>query len=140
VKIIDSSSLGKYVNKEENWQEIAKHLVSEQCSTLEFAVLEVGNSVWKRVLRKEISKNGAMDVYKEFVRAVFEDGLVRLLSAESGLLDASLEFALEEKLTMYDSAFVQTAQRNKCELITSDEKQSDASKKHYPGIPVTYIR
>ena len=128
------------MNKEENWQEIAKKLVSEQCSTLEFAVLEVGNSVWKRVLRKEISKNEAIDVYKEFIRAVFEDGLVRPLSTESDLLDASLEFALQEKLTMYDSAFIEIAQRNKCGLITSDEKQSDASKKHYPGISVTYIR
>jgi predicted nucleic acid-binding protein len=140
VKIIDSSSLGKYVNKEENWQEIAKKLVSEQCSTLEFAILEVGNSVWKRVLKKEISKNEAMNVYKEFVRAVFEDDLVRSLTVESGLLDASLEFALQEKLTMYDSAFIEVAHRNKCELITSDEKQRDASKKHYPGISVSYIR
>lgn len=140
MRVIDSSSLAKYVNKEENWEQVEKSLLAEGSSTLEFAMHEVGNSVWKRVLRKELSQQNALTAYKEFVRAVFEDGLLTLVSLESDLLSDSLELAIQGKVATYDSAFIELAHRNKCELITSDGSQRDTSKKHYPSIHVVYIK
>ena len=140
MRVIDSSSLGKYVNKEQRWEEVEARLAAKETSTLDFAMHEVGNSVWKRVLKKEVSNQDALATYKDFVRAVFEDGLVILVQANSDLLNASLELAIQEKTATYDSAFIELAHKNKCELITSDERQHFISKKHYPTMHVTYIR
>jgi predicted nucleic acid-binding protein len=140
VIVIDSSSLGKYANKEDNWAEVEKKFAVEGSSTLEFAMHEVGNSIWKRILKKEISEQNALIVYREFVRAVFEDGLVTLVPAEPDLLSSSLELAIQEKVTTYDSAFIELAHKNKCELVTSDERQRVISKKRYPTMRVVYIR
>lgn len=138
--IIDSSTLSKYINKELDWEKVEKRLADDAVSTLEFALLEVGNSVWKRVYKKEIPVENALGAYREFVQSIFEEGLVTLLPAESSLMNDSLELATHEKITMYDSAFIELAKKNKCELITSDEKQRDAAKKQYPSMHVTYIR
>jgi predicted nucleic acid-binding protein len=140
VKIIDSSTLAKYANKEQNWEEIEKQLAGEKCFTLEFAMHEVGNSIWKRVLKKEIPKNDAFSVYREFVQAVFDGGIVELIPVDQGLLNESLELAIQESLTMYDSVFIELAHRNKSGLVTSDATQSDASKKHYPNMTVVLTR
>lgn len=50
VRVIDSSSLTKYVNREDGWRSMEKYLM-EGCITLSLAVKEVSNSVWKRVLK-----------------------------------------------------------------------------------------
>ncbi|MGI0079490.1 MAG: type II toxin-antitoxin system VapC family toxin, partial [Nitrososphaerales archaeon] len=105
-----------------------------------FAMQEVGNSIWKRVLRKEVPKENALSVFQEFVRAVLDDGIVDLVRLEADLLYASLKLAVEERITIYDSAFIELARRNKWGLITSDDKQRDISKKCYATIHVTYIK
>ena len=91
-------------------------------------------------MKKEMSFQDALTVYKEFVRSVFEDDLLNLVPTKSDLLNGSLELALQEKIATYDSAFIELAHQNKCELITSDEKQRDISRKHYPTMRVTYIK
>ena len=113
MRVIDSSSLAKYVNKKQNWEKVEKQLLIEGSSTLEFAMHEVANSIWKRTLKKELSPQNALAVYKEFVRAVSEDGLVSLVHAESDPSYASLEVAIKEKITTYNSAFIQLAHKNK---------------------------
>ncbi len=138
--IIDSSSLSKFANKEQDWEKVERKLADREVSTLDFAMLEIGNSIWKRVSKKEIPAENALSIYKEIVRSIFEDGLVILVPAESALLNDSLELAIREKITTYDSAFIELANKNKCELVTSDGKQRDTSKKRYPSIRVTFIK
>jgi len=140
VIIIDSSSLSKFANKEQDWEKVERKLADREVSTLDFAMLEIGNSIWKRVSKKEIPAENALSIYKEIVRSIFEDGLVILVPAESALLNDSLELAIREKITTYDSAFIELANKNKCELVTSDGKQRDTSKKRYPSIRVTFIK
>ena len=138
--VIDSSSLSKYVNKEQDWEKVEKKLFAEGVSTLEFAILEVGNSIWKRVSRKEIPVENALSIYREIVRSIFEDGLILIVSTESVLLNDSLDLAIHEKITTYDSAFIELTKKGKFELVTSDEKQRDIARKRYPSIHVTYIK
>ncbi|MEM3430870.1 MAG: type II toxin-antitoxin system VapC family toxin, partial [Candidatus Bathyarchaeia archaeon] len=66
MKVIDSSSLSKYVNREANWKEVRKHL-EEGCMTLDLAIKEVGNSIWKRVSRGELDPDTAMSLFKDLV-------------------------------------------------------------------------
>jgi predicted nucleic acid-binding protein len=66
VKVIDSSSLSKYVNRETNWDRV-RELLREGCTTLELAVKEVGNSLWKRVTRGEVTADTAITTYEDFV-------------------------------------------------------------------------
>jgi predicted nucleic acid-binding protein len=122
--------------------ESRKHLqlAAEECSTLEFALHEVGNSVWKRVLRKEISKEAAMSVQKRIPSGRFRRGSSRPVAVELVLLKASLELAVQEKLTTYDSAFIELAHRNKCELVTWNGRQRDVSKKNFPAISISFIK
>lgn len=128
------------MNKEQDWEKVEKKLFADEVSTLEFAILEVGNSIWKRVSRKEIPVENALSIYREIVRSIFEDGLVIIVSTESALLNDSLDLAIHEKITTYDSAFIELAKKGKFELVTSDEKQRDIARKRYPSIHVTYIK
>ncbi|MDG7000849.1 MAG: type II toxin-antitoxin system VapC family toxin [Nitrososphaerota archaeon] len=139
MKVIDSSSLAKYVNKEPNWEEVAKR-IAEGSSSLEFAILEVGNSIWKRVLKKEIPQSNASTVFQEFVKAVLESGLVTLVPLGEDLFNSSLKLAITERITVYDSAFIELAHRNRWGLITSDERQRDISKKRFASMAVEYIK
>jgi predicted nucleic acid-binding protein len=140
VRVIDSSSLGKFVNKEANWREVAKMIEFERVSTLEFALKEVGSSIWKRVIRKEIERETALSVFREFLRSVFEDGLVSLVPTDENLLNSSLKLAIEERITIYDGVFIELAFRNKWGLLTSEDRQMKICKKHYDSIPVVYLK
>ncbi|HKW05363.1 MAG TPA: type II toxin-antitoxin system VapC family toxin [Nitrososphaerales archaeon] len=140
MRVIDSSSLGKFVNKEANWREVAKLIEFERVSTLEFALKEVGNSIWKRVIGKEIQRETALSVFREFMRSVFEDGLVSLVPTDENLLNSSLKLAIEERITIYDAVFIELAFRNKWGLLTSDGRQMEICKKRYDSIPVVYLK
>lgn len=140
MKVIDSSSLAKYVNKEPNWDEVAKRIAEEGSSSLEFAILEVGNSIWKRVLRKEVPQANASTVFQEFVKAVLESGVVTLVPLGEDLFNSSLKLAIAEKITVYDSAFIELAHRNRWGLVTSDERQRDISKKRFASVEIEYIK
>ncbi len=131
---IDSSSLSKYVNKEINHELVGRELASEPCVSLELAISEVGNSIWKRVLRKEITKDKASIVFQEFARAIITDGLISLIQIDERLSNAAFKVALEEKITVYDGLFIELGHGNDRGLITSDEKQSEIFKKLYPKL------
>ena len=144
MKVIDSSSLSKYVNREPNHKSVADELLLRSagghgCVSLELALTEVGNSIWKRVLRREITREAASTVFHEFAQAVLRDGLVSLLPMDVELLKDSFRLALSEKITIYDSVFIELGHREERGLVTSDEKQHDIFKRLYPKIGLVYI-
>jgi predicted nucleic acid-binding protein len=98
------------------------------------------NSIWKRVLREEVTSQNALAVFEEFVHAVMEDGLVSLVPIEADVLNNSLRLGIEETITIYESAFIELAHKNKWGLLTSDERQRDISKKRYATVRVAYIK
>ncbi len=140
MKAVDSSSLSKYLNKEENYKLVANEISSAGgCSSLEMAMSEVGNSVWKRVLKREITSDAALAVYQEFTKAVTKDGLISLEPMDEELLNSSLKVAIEEGITFYDSSFIELGHKEGRGLITSDEKQRKIFKKRYPKLDIVYI-
>jgi len=123
VKVIDSSSLSKYVNREANWKEV-RGLLEEGCTTLDLAIKEVGNNIWKRVTRGELTPEAAVSLFKDFTALKpFKT------ASQENLYVKALETAIESDLTLYDALFIQLSQELDLPLVTSDEKQAKASQK-----------
>ena len=123
MRVIDASSLAKYVNRESNWMEIEKYLI-EGCITISLAVKEVVNSVWKRFLRKELDEGDAYRLFKGFI-----DNLMVKIMDQEDLLDDAFKISLRHNCTIYDSLYIALAKKMNSELITSDKKQRDIAVK-----------
>lgn len=131
MRVIDSSSLAKYVNRENNWDKV-RELLKEDCTTLELALKEVGNSLWKRVIRKEIPIDAAISVYKDFVNL----RPFRIASQENIYVKA-LQLAIKTNIPLYDTLFIELSRTLNVQLVTSDDRQAEVSKKL--GVEVIYI-
>ncbi|MGQ9468942.1 MAG: type II toxin-antitoxin system VapC family toxin [Nitrososphaerales archaeon] len=132
MRVIDSSSLSKYVNREPGWERV-NELLNEGCLTLELALKEVGNSLWRRVMRGELKEEVALSAYKDFVTL----RPFRIASQE-GLYVKALEISSKLGIALYDALFIQIARDLNLQLVTSDEKQAEASRKL--GVQAIYIQ
>ena len=121
MNVLDSSALAKFVNRERGWEEVERALEGG-CVTLELALKEVANSLWRRVMRG--------DVEVEAVRAVMKD-LIDLkpfrLAPQEELYSDALALASEAGIPIYDSLFIQLAKRLGTLLLTSDRDQAKAA-------------
>ena len=131
MKVIDSSSVAKYVNGERNWESAAK-VLDEGCVSLELAVKESGNSLWKRVRRGELSGDQAKQLLSEFTAS-----LPFTTSEQRGLYVPALEMAASLGLTFYDALFLALAKEKGLALVTSDSAQAEGAKKL--GLGVQFI-
>lgn len=131
MQVIDSSSVAKYVNREPNWQAAAKAL-AENCVSLELAVKETGNSLWKRVRRGELNERQAKQLFSEFVAS-----RPFAIADQEELYAPAIELATELGLPLYDTLFLALAKGRGLPLVTSDSSQAEAAKKL--GLPVQLI-
>jgi predicted nucleic acid-binding protein len=124
-KVIDSSILAKYILKEKGWENIRDILI-EKPYTLELAIKETVNAIWKRVYLLR-------DISIEKARILTEDLIVlsRNLRIEdqNKYLQKAIEISIKYGITIYDSLFIALAYMRKAELITSDKKQFEIAKK-----------
>lgn len=123
MKVIDSSSLSKYVNREAHWERV-KAVLAEGCVTLELAAKEVGNSLWRRVTKGEVPPDLAVSAYTDFVTLrPFKT------ASQEQLYSTALETATTFGITLYDALFITLARDLHLPFVTSDEKQADVSRK-----------
>lgn len=98
--------------------------------TLNLALYEVGNAVWKQVyLHKTLTidqGNIALDALTEVVKRI------RKTLVEDSL--DILKIAVAEGLTYYDAAYLHAAIKNDKTLVTNDEKLHTAAKKYVKTI------
>jgi len=118
---IDSSALIKYLLREEGWSEIRKHL-EEGCVTLDLALKETINAVWKRVMMGGLEEDYAREVVKAFLRS----GIVRV-EDQVQFLEEALSAAVRRRITVYDSIFITLAKSRGLPLLTSDREQTRAA-------------
>ena len=124
--VIDASSLSKYLLKEENWRKIRKYLVMSVYS-VDHIVKEVSNAIWKHaVLFNRITKDTATILHKQLKRMVEEEILI--LEPGNLYVDKAFKISLNHKITFYDSIYLAQALKYG-ELLTSDQKQAEISKK-----------
>ena len=124
--VIDASSLSKYLLKEENWREVRKYLVMGVYS-VDHIIMEVSNAIWKHtVLFNRITKDTAMVLHEQLKRMIEEEILI--LEPENLYVDKAFKISLNHKITFYDSIYLAQALKYG-ELLTSDQKQAEISKK-----------
>jgi predicted nucleic acid-binding protein len=131
VKVVDSSTVAKYVNGEKNWESAAR-VLDEGCVSLELAVKEAGNSLWKRVHRGELSSDQAKLLFSEFTAS-----RPFTIDEQRGLYVPALEIAASLDLTFYDALFLALAKEKGLALATSDSAQAEAARKL--GLGVQFI-
>ena len=131
MKVIDSSSIAKYVNREQSWEAAAKAL-GESCISLELAVIETGSSLLKRVRAGEIDDKQAQQIFSEFVTA-----RPFMIADQEELYAPAIEIATTLGLSLYDALFLALAKAKDLQLVTSDSSQAEAAKKL--GLEVQFI-
>jgi predicted nucleic acid-binding protein len=77
---------------------------------------EVGNTLWKRVVKKEISQKQSIEI----IRALETLPLVSF--ATKPLVAAALEVACRTGRTVYDSVYLALAAHHDCRLVTADRR------------------
>ena len=123
MKVIDSSTVAKFVNREPDWEEAGEALRGG-CVSIELAVKETGNSIWKRVRRGELESRQANRLFREFVTSVpFK------IAEQAELYVPALEVAIRSSLSVYGSLFVALAKARGLPLVTSDASQAEAAKR-----------
>jgi len=129
VKVIDSSTLIKYVAKEENWEEVEEYL-KEGCVTLDLATKETANALVKKALKNEVTTETAKEIINYLPKIV-------RITPQKEHFSKAFEIAIKHKLTIYDALFIALSVNTNMPLLTSDEKQAKASKEY--GVAVTLM-
>ncbi len=120
MKVIDSSILVVYFSREPGWEN-AERILLEEIVTLDLAVKEVANALWKKVIRREMSLENAVSIVEDLV-----SGVIPLYRQERFLPEA-LRIAARNHITVYDSLFIALAKDLGAVLVTLDKKQADAA-------------
>jgi len=94
--------------------------------TLNLAIYELGNAVWKQVkIHKKITveeANLVLDSLTEVFRRLRKPATENTLK--------TLEIAVKEDLTYYDASYISAALENDLTLVTDDDKLYRAGKKY----------
>ena len=121
-KVIDSSALAVFLLKEEGWKRI-REILREKPYTIELAVKEAANSIWKRVkLLKDIDENKALILLGDLLKL---RRVALRIEPQDVYLTQALEIALKNDATIYDALFIAQALAKKAILVTSDKKQAE---------------
>ena len=125
-KVIDSSALAVFLLKEEGWKRM-REILREKPYTIELAIKEVANSIWKRVkLLKDIDENKALTILGDLLK--LRRTALRI-EPQDIYLGQALEIALKNDATIYDSLFIAQALAKKAILVTLDKKQAEIADK-----------
>ena len=121
-KVIDSSALAAFLLKEEGWKRI-REILREKQYTLELAIKEATNLIWKRVkLLRDIDESKALTILGDLLS--LRRTALRI-EPQDVYLTQALDIALKNDATIYDSLFIAQALVKKAILVTSDKKQAE---------------
>lgn len=132
--VVDSSSLVKYLLREEGWRQIEQYLL-QGVMTLDHSRKEVLNAIWKHyIVRRVIDRDQAEELRKTFESLV--EAKIIIIEGERSYIEKAFDIALTHRLTIYDALYISQALRWG-KLLTSDKLQGEMAQKL--GIEVTYI-
>ena len=123
VTAIDSSALVKYFSREEDWKKVEEEILKGTIS-LDLAIKEVANALWKKTLNKEIRLEDAEEIVKDLIK-----GETIKIENQDNYLSAALKTAVKNKITIYDALFIELARNTQTQLVTSDHTQAEAARK-----------
>lgn len=132
-RVIDSSALAKLLLKEEGWRRV-EEIIVEKPFTLDLAIKEVANAIWRRVVLLH-----DIDIEKvlTLLNHLLELKKVLRVEPQDQYIVQAFTIALENNIAVYDALFIAQAMIKKATLITSDKRQFDIAQKL--GVEATYI-
>jgi len=136
-KVIDSSAIAKFILKEEGWRSIEKTLIDliERPYTLDLAVKEVANAIWRRtILLRDLSVESAVRLLNHLLD--LRRKVLRVEPQDQYIVQAFM-MTLENNIAIYDALFIAQAMAKKAMLVTSDKRQFDIAQKL--GVEVMYM-
>jgi predicted nucleic acid-binding protein len=115
--VVDASVAAKWFF-EEDQSASARRLFSSRRSLVapELLGVELANVIWKRVQRKELDTNAAVDMLADFQRLAVE------IIPSAPYLPAALELAILTGRTVYDCLYLSLAMNQKTQVVTADRR------------------
>jgi predicted nucleic acid-binding protein len=124
--VIDSSALAKFLLKEEGWDRV-REIIIKRPYTLELAVKEVANAIWRRVsLLKDINIEKAITLLNDLLELKKK---LLIIEPQDIYIKQAFEIAVKEKITIYDALFMAQAFMKQATLISSDKEQCEIAEK-----------
>ena len=123
MRVIDSSVLVKYFTREKGWLEARKYII-EGAITLDLALKELANALWKKNVQKTIDK----ELVKKIINDILQEKPFIIVNEQKYIQDA-LDISLQYNITIYDALFIALAHKLGLELVTADHKQAEAASK-----------
>ncbi|MFH1178920.1 MAG: type II toxin-antitoxin system VapC family toxin [Candidatus Bathyarchaeota archaeon] len=102
---------------------------------LDFTRYELFNVIWKHHSLLKTYNEDTMNVLLSASIDVIAE--MKLLTI-SGIEEETMNLAVAQSVSFYDSAYIATAKENKCKLVTEDRKMRETCMKL--GIPVASIK
>ena len=78
---------------------------------------EVGNTLWKKIARRELRRDDALSIAAAFISSLPVD-----LRPSTNLLEGALEIAINLRCPVYDGLYIGLAIAERCQVITADER------------------
>lgn len=133
-RVIDSSTLAKFLLRESGWERV-KGILTGKPYTLDLAVKEVANAIWRRVtLMGDVSLEKAPVILGDLLEL---RRVALRVEPQDPYLGQALRIAIENRVTVYDSLFIAQALAKKAALTTSDERQGRVAERL--NVKVEYI-
>ena len=99
----------------------------ERPRTLDLAVKEVTNAIWRRVaLLKDI---GVEKAFQMLDNLLSRRGVVLDVESQDTYLKQALKISIDHGITIYDALFIAQALAKKATLATSDKNQCEIASK-----------
>jgi predicted nucleic acid-binding protein len=117
LKVIDSSYLVEGLLKDEQLLE------NDLLITLDLAVYETANSVWKHEFLLKDIKNGAE--YLSILQDLVEAEKIQLVHSSKEAMQTAYSLASKSRRTIYDTVFVALALELGSEFATFDKRQAE---------------
>jgi predicted nucleic acid-binding protein len=95
--------------------------------TLDLAVYEVANSIWKHEFLLKDVEDGIE--YIAILQGLIESGKIRLLHAGKEIMKSAYSIASKNKRPLYDCVFIALALELSAELATYDRRQVELLQK-----------
>ena len=120
--VVDSSVFASILVKDEFYERALDFVRRFQgkVATVDFAVVEVANVLWKHVHLTRRIRGGAYAALKGAIKPLIYSAAVVFEADE--LLEDALDDAMRLGITVYDSLYVTLALREGCKLATFDER------------------
>jgi len=124
--VIDSSIIAKFILRESDWKRV-RDIISRRPYTLELAVKEVANAIWRRAtLIKDIGSEKALVLLSDLLELKKR---VLIVEPQDQYLTQALEIAIKEGITVYDALFIAQAIVKQATLVSSDRDQCQVAEK-----------